>query len=154
MKLRTISYEEATIEQVQLLMKKEIFTEIIFDGDNKTIGVSEEEAKEAEKRISEIYEDIMKFITPIAENLVESLIQVSKVIGEIVGTTYDAAKKAVEGVYNAIYPMMNKKISKKKFIKLLQSYGIQRNKINEIIKNNKEPYTYFRLYKIIDLEDK
>lgn len=154
MKLRTISYEEATIEQMQLLIKKGIFTEIIFDGDNKTIGVSEEEAKEAEKKITEICDDIMRIITPTIEKITEALIDVSKALNEIGTIAYNAVKNTVSGIYSAIYPIMNKKISKKKFIKLLQSQGIQRNEINKIIKDNKEPYTYLRLYTIIDnLED-
>lgn len=44
--------------------------------------------------------------------------------------------------------LFNKKISKKRFIKLLQSKGTQRNTINEIVNENKEKYTYAR-YRII-----
>ena len=46
--------------------------------------------------------------------------------------------------------LLNKKITKKRFIKLLQSQGIQRNTINEITKNNKRPYTYARYYEILN----
>ena len=34
-------------------------------------------------------------------------------------------------------------------MKLLQSEGIQRNAINEIVKNNIKPYTYARYYQIL-----
>lgn len=44
----------------------------------------------------------------------------------------------------------DKKLTKKKFCKLLQSYGIQRNEINKIVANNKEPYTYKRLYSTLN----
>lgn len=43
---------------------------------------------------------------------------------------------------------LNRKLTKKKFCKLLQSRGIQRNEINKIIKDNKEPYTVGRLLNI------
>ena len=45
--------------------------------------------------------------------------------------------------------MSNKKITKRRFIKLLQSEGIQRNTINEIVKNNTKQYTYARYYEIL-----
>ena len=44
----------------------------------------------------------------------------------------------------------DKKLTKKRFCKLLQSFGIQRNEINKIVANNKEPYTYRRLYLTLD----
>ncbi len=46
--------------------------------------------------------------------------------------------------------MANKKISKKRFMKLLQAEGIQRNEINKIVENNKEKYTYARLYNTVN----
>lgn len=45
---------------------------------------------------------------------------------------------------------LNKKITKKRFCKLLQSQGVQRNEINEIIKGNIEPYTIKRYLLIIN----
>lgn len=36
---------------------------------------------------------------------------------------------------------MTNKLTKNKFRKLLQASGIQRNEINKILNNNKEPYT-------------
>lgn len=45
--------------------------------------------------------------------------------------------------------LSNKKLTKKKFIKLLISEGIDRNTINEIVKGNKEPYTYMRYYRTL-----
>lgn len=46
-------------------------------------------------------------------------------------------------------PKLDKRISKKKFCKLLQSHGIQRNQINEIVKENTEPYTMKRFLSIV-----
>ena len=45
--------------------------------------------------------------------------------------------------------VLNKKITKKKFKKLLQSKGIQRNEINRLLQDNKEQYTIARLIKIV-----
>lgn len=60
--------------------------------------------------------------------------------------------KAWERVKPA-FCFLDKKITKKKFMKLLQSHGIQRNQINQIIKNNKEPYTLKLVLKYVSKED-
>lgn len=52
-------------------------------------------------------------------------------------------------IFYGLKNYLNKKISKKRFIKLLQSEGIQRNTINAIIKDNREPYTYMRYYETL-----
>ena len=56
----------------------------------------------------------------------------------------------MSGIFNEIFDnarkSLNKKMKKKKFIKLLQAEGIQRNTIKEIVKGNEEPYTYTRYY--------
>lgn len=52
------------------------------------------------------------------------------------------------------YQEMSNKLTKKKFRKLLQSSGVQRNEINKILKNNREQYTQERLTKIFDRRDK
>lgn len=148
--LRNFSYEKFTIEQVQSLIKSGYFSELICDADNKTIGIKEEEYIEAEKHITEIANDIVKSIKPTMEKIAESLVEVSKAIGEICVTAYNEVKDAVNKLYSSIYPSMNKKISKKKFIKLLQSNGIQRNEISKIIQGNKEKYTYLRYYTIVN----
>lgn len=57
--------------------------------------------------------------------------------------------KACRNIVEALNPTLKKKLTKKKFCKLLQSHNIQRNEINKIIHNNKKAYTYGRLLKII-----
>lgn len=47
--LKKISYKNITIKQAENLIKSGNFTEIICDGDNKTIGVAEKEYIEAGK---------------------------------------------------------------------------------------------------------
>lgn len=67
---------------------------------------------------------------------------------EIVVRTISETFKNMWNTFNSIFEnlnyKLNEKITKKRFIKLLQSEGIQRNTVNEIIKNNKEEYTYAR----------
>ena len=49
---------------------------------------------------------------------------------------------------------MNKTMTKKKFKGMLQAAGIQRNEINKIVANNKDPYTYRRLIETLNLYKK
>lgn len=87
-------------------------------------------------------DDIMK---PVAE----AFEGIAKTLSEISADVADITKKIVDGVFKGINSNWNKKISKKKFIKLLQSNGIQRNDINKIVQGNKEKYTYLRYYDIV-----
>lgn len=48
------------------------------------------------------------------------------------------------------YHEISNKLTKKKFKKLLQASGIQRNEINKILKNNRDQYTRERLNKMLD----
>ena len=51
---------------------------------------------------------------------------------------------------DTISPIMKKKLTKKKFCKLLQSHGIQRNEIYKIINaNKKNVYNYKYLYDVL-----
>ena len=68
----------------------------------------------------------------------------------LAGALSDAMKTLTSALNNAIKIVINKKITKKKFIKLLQSKGIQRNEINKMIQNNTEPYTMARLIKMVN----
>ena len=133
--LKTISYKNITIKQAENLVKSEYFTEIICDGDNKTIGVAEKEYIEAEKKIRKMLDDIMKPVAEVFEGI-------AKTLSEISADVVDITKKIVDGVFKVINSNWNKKISKKKFIKLLQSNGIQRNDINKIVSilNKNEEY--------------
>lgn len=137
--MKEISYKNITIGQVQCLNKSGYFSKIICDGDNLKVGLLEEEYIEAEKKIKKLIDDIMKPVVEVFE-------QIANTIAEISADIFDNTKKAVN---NFIYTILDKKISKKKFIKLLQSEGIQRNEINKIVQGNKEKYTYLRYYNIV-----
>lgn len=137
--MKEISYKNITIGQVQWLNKSGYFSKIICDGDNLKVGLLEEEYIEAEKKIKKLIDDIMKPVVEVFE-------QIANTIAEISADIFDNTKKAVN---NFIYTILDKKISKKKFIKLLQSEGVQRNEINKIVQGNKEKYTYLRYYNIV-----
>lgn len=84
------------------------------------------------------YEKINKGVELVFEGFGETIKEVAERIG-----------KAIMNLAESVKPMLKRKISKKKFCKLLQASGIQRNEINRIVHNNKEPYTYERLYYLI-----
>lgn len=133
--MRRFEYKNFSIENAELLTKTGCINKIVCDADKRIISISEEEYQEAEKLIKQ---KITQIIQPIANAFVE---------------TMETMKEAIQPVINAVMKLakelLNKKITKKRFIKLLQSVGIQRNEINKIIKNNKEPYTYLRYYAIV-----
>lgn len=86
-------------------------------------------------------EKISKGMSLFAEGLAETISNVAKELVKI---------------WDKVKPMLSfadKRITKKRFKKLLQSYGIQRNEINKIISCNKEPYTLKLLMKYIPKED-
>ena len=122
--MKKINYENVTIENIQNLYNTGYIKEIIFDADNKEIRLSESDLLVIENAINKLVESI--------KPLVESM--------------YNFARKMTNAIFGTFY---NRKITKKKFIKLLQSEGIQRNRITEIVKNNKEPYTYRKYYKTL-----
>lgn len=132
--MRRFEYKNFSIENAELLTKTGCINEIVCDADKRIISISEEEYQEAEKLIKQ---KITQIIQPVANAFVEAM---------------ETMKEAIQPVINAVMKLAkelpNKKITKKRFIKLLQSVGIQRNEINKIIKNNKEPYTYLRYYNI------
>lgn len=78
----------------------------------------------------------------------------SLLLDGLAGALSDAMKTLTSAwnnaIKNAVKIVVNKKITKKKFIKLLQSKGIQRNEINKMIQNNTEPYTMARFMKIVN----
>lgn len=125
--MKTINYEQATIENIQALYKTGRISEIIFDGDNKKIGIKEDEYL--------VIEETFNQLINAAETVADAVCEV--------------AKKMIETVSLIYKNMCDKKITKKKFIKLLRSEGIDRYTIDEIVKDNKEPYTYIRYYEIL-----
>lgn len=128
--MKEIDYEKVTIENAQNLIKTGYVTEIICDADNKKIKIKEAEYIEIEKAFKKLEETV-------------------KVMVDVICELCKKMCDAFNSVFKNFNTILNKKITKKKFMKLLQSEGIQRNVINEIVKNNKEPYTYARYYQIL-----
>lgn len=128
--MKEIDYEKVTIENAQNLIKTGYVTEIICDADNKKIKIKEAEYIEIEKAFKKLEETVKVMVDVICESCKKMC-------------------DAFNSVFKNFNTILNKKITKKKFMKLLQSEGIQRNAINEIVKNNKEPYTYARYYQIL-----
>ena len=121
-----MKYSDMTIEEAEII-QKHIQCEIIFNGDNKEI----------------IFNNIMEeFINNFKEGLLNSLEKVCKV-AEAIGNTI---AKIITTIKEYIIKLFDKKISKKRFMKLLQSKGMQRNVINHIVKNNKDKYTLWRYF--------
>lgn len=133
--MRKCEYKDVTLEKIEFLIKTGYITEIICDADNKTISVLEEEYLEAEKAIKEKITEIIK---PVADAFCDAMKAISEAVQPVINAVWELAKK-----------INNKKISKKRFMKLLQSQGIQRREINKIVLNNTEPYTYIRYCNIV-----
>lgn len=91
-------------------------------------------------------EKISKGMSLFAQGLGEVMNEFAK--------AFNQAFEAVKPILFSISKLQDKKLTKKKFMKLLQSEGIQRNQINEIIANNKEPFTYRRLSETLNLYKK
>lgn len=128
--MKQINYEDITIEMVQALYKTNYITEIIFDADSKTANIKEDEYLVLEEALNKVVKSVQLMADAICE------------MGKKI---FNACKS----VFQNLDVILNKKITKKKFMKLLQSNGIQRNTINEIVKNNTKPYTYARYYEIL-----
>ena len=126
-----IDYKKITIENIVNLNKTNYISEIVFDADSKSMIIQENQLNKIKNVISKFCDSIQQIINCIVE-------------------TMQKICSAFNKFYNILFSYIkNRKITKRKFIKLLQANGFQRNEINQIIKNNKEPYTYFRLLKII-----
>lgn len=128
--MKQVNYEDITIEMVQALYKTNYITEIIFDADSKTANIKEDEYLVLEEALNRVVKSVQLMADAICE-MGKKIFNVCK------------------SVFQNLDVILNKKLTKKKFMKLLQSNGIQRNTINEIVKNNKEPYTYARYYQIL-----
>lgn len=128
--MKRINYENITIEMVQALYKTNDITEIIFDADSKTVNIKETEYLVLEEALNKVIKSVQLMADAICE------------VGKKIFATFSS-------VFENMNVILNKKITKKKFMKLLQSEEIQRNEINKIVKNNKEPYTYARYYQIL-----
>ena len=140
--MKKCKYENITIEQAERIIGTGYITELICDADSKTININEEEYLKVEEVIKETINDVKRTLEPVINSL-------SDAFGTLAETARSFATTLVGIAESVVKNLSNKKITKKKFIKLLQSQGIQRNEINRIIKNNKEPYTFYRYYNIV-----
>ena len=140
--MKKCKYENITIEQAEGTIRAGYITELICDADNKTININEEEYLKVKKAIEEVVNTVKKTLEPAINRL-------SDVFGTLAETARVFATTLVGVAESITRNLSNKKITKKKFIKLLQSQRIQRNEINRIIRNNKEPYTFYRYYNIV-----
>lgn len=118
-----MTYKDITIEEAELIQKN-IKCDIIYNADNQEI----------------IFENISEELLNAFDSIWKS---VKAIVKEIVN--------AFNTIKEYIIKIFDKKISKKRFMKLLQSKGIQRNAINDIVKNNKDKYTMWRCYIISPL---
>lgn len=128
--MKELDYEKITIESMQNLFERGYIKETICNADNKKIEIIEADYLELEKAI---------------RNIAEAITNTAEAISELVKQVFNAFNNIFKNIKN----ILNKKITKKRFMKLLQSNAIQRNEINKIIKNNKESYTYLRYYKTL-----
>lgn len=140
--MKKCKYENITIEQAERIIGTGYITELICDADSKTININEEEYLKVEEVIKETINNVKRTLEPVINSL-------SNAFGTLAETARSFATTLVGIAESIVNNLSNKKITKKKFIKLLQSQGIQRNEINRIIKNNKEPYTFYRYYNIV-----
>lgn len=140
--MKKCKYENITIEQAERMIGTGYITELICDADNKTISINEEEYLKVEEVIKETINEVKRTLEPVINSL-------SDAFGTLAETARSFATALVGIAESLVKNLSNKKITKKKFIKLLQSQGIQRNEINRIIRNNKETYTFYRYYNIV-----
>ena len=140
--MKKCKYENITIEQAERIIGTGYITELICDADSKTININEEEYLKVEAVIKETLNDVKRTLEPVINTLADAFGTLAEAARSFATTLVGIAESVVKN-------LSNKKITKKKFIKLLQSQGMQRNEINRIIKNNKEPYTFYRYYNIV-----
>lgn len=129
--MKKIEYEKITIENIENFIKRNYITEFVCDADTKTINIKNEEWEKIEQLFKEIADSLKSII-------------------EAIGKMCESFANCFKPIWDNINYLLDKKLTKKRFIKLLQCNGIQRNAINEIVKNNKEAYTYRRLYYILN----
>lgn len=123
-----MKYKDITIEQVETLYSNNI--ETVCDADKQEIR----------------FDDIL---TDIINNFRDGLLNAFNKVIETVKIVIKKVSQIFYGIKGYLIKLFNKKISKKKFIKLLQSYRVQRNDINKLIRNNKEQYTMQRVFESI-----
>lgn len=121
-----MKYSDMTIEEAEII-QKHTQCEIILDGDNKEII------------FNNIMEEFINNFKEVLLNIFEKVCKVAEAIGNTIA-------KIITTMNEYIIKLFDRKISKKRFMKLLQSKGMQRNEINHIVKNNKDKYTVWRYF--------
>lgn len=119
-----MKYTDMTVEEAEFIHKN-IQCEIVCNGDNQEIIF--------------IFENFIN-------NFEEELLNAFEKVCEVVDAIKNIIVKAITTIKEYIIKLFDKKISKKRFMKLLQSNGVQRNQINHIVKNNKDKYTLWRCF--------
>lgn len=130
-----LKYNDINIQNIEKNKTKCFVDNIVCDGDNKIIQIEENK--------------IIKSLEYTIETIENTLGSIAKELLKFGNQIYSTTRKIVKNLFDDFKYTLNKKISKKRFMKLLQSQGIQRNKINEIVKNNTEKYTYERYYRVL-----
>lgn len=92
-------------------------------------------------------DDAFEKISEGANLLAEGLAKFMNNLVDTFTTAFNQAWPKLKSILN----FMDKTMTKKKFKKMLQAAGIQRNEINKIVANNKDPYTYRRLRETLNL---
>lgn len=92
------------------------------------------------------YSDMTIEEAEIINNFKERLLNILKKVYKVAEVIGNTIAKIITTIKEYIIKLFDKKISKKRFMKLLQSKGMQRNEINHIVKNNKDKYTLWRYF--------
>lgn len=121
-----MKYENITIEEAEQISNA-LQCDIVCSADKKQI----------------IFENILE---DFINNFRDGLLNVFNKLVEVVDMITKTIVQAFNSIKEYIIKLFDKKISKKRFIKLLQSKGLQRNDINKMIKNNKDKYTMWRYF--------
>ncbi len=87
-----------------------------------------------------------------SNNLSESFKKLGEAISEIAGGIIDAFSEALKEVLKLMEKIdLDKKLSRKKFIKLLMSKGIQRNEANKIAWEIHKEYGKYTLKNLLEI---
>lgn len=127
--MKEIEYDNVKILNAEQIMNLGCADEIIYSADGKKILIKEEK----------LYEKIKKVMQPVINAFIE--------IGKI---AMNISQKLARSLLEISKRISTTKLTKKKFMKLLQAEGIQRNEIKKIVKNNRKKYTYARLYNTVN----
>lgn len=95
-------------------------------------------------------DDIFKKMSEGMNLFAEGCKELMNKLVDVFINAFNQVRPSLKSAFN----FMNKTMTKKKFKGMLQAAGIQRNEINKIVANNKDPYTYRRLIETLNLYKK